>query len=159
MRDRNLSKFKSECRYFPRIYDFRKRAREKLRETEYYLSKPDQIHSHMFAFRSNDSGIYWRNVAKKDQCEDMIRTVDQWMGQINQIIDNVPAVSMKYFIWVIWLEQKNYRKVAEHYNVNPEWLSRMIRKQLKDSFQITGINAEDIDISNMLTNSQRYYHC
>lgn len=159
MKDKNISKFKSECKYFPRIYDFRKRTVERLKETEYYLHKPDQIHSHMFSIRSNDSGSYLKNLAKKDQYEDMIKTVDQWMGQIDHIIENVPAVSMKYFIWVIWLEQKNYRKVAKGYNVNPEWLSRMIRKQLKDSFQITGIDAEDIDISNMLTERQRYYHC
>lgn len=155
MKDRNISKFKSECKYFPRIYDFRKRTVERLKETEYYLHKPDQIHSHMFSISSKDSGNYLKNLAKKDQYEDMIKTVDQWMGQIDKIIENVPAVSMKYFIWVIWMEQKNYRKVAQQYNVNHEWLSRMMRKQLQESFQKTGINAEDINILDDISNQRR----
>ena len=156
MKDRNLTVFKRECKLFDRIYDFRKRARDSLKEVEYYLSKPDQIHSHMFAFRSNDSGRYWNTLEKKDQYVDMISIVDRWTGQIDQIIDNVPAVSMKYFIWVIWLEQKNYRKVAEQYNVNPDWLSRMMRKQLQEAFQKTGINAENIDILNDIQNQRGY---
>ncbi len=157
MRDRNLSIFRSECKRFPVIYALRKRTRERLRETQYYLSKPDQIHSHMFSFSTNDSGHYLNTLAKKYQCEDMLKEIDLWMNEIDRIIDGVPAVSMKYFIWVIWLEQKNYHKIAEKYNENPDWLSRTISKQLQESFRKTGINVAEMDIFTKLLNRQIYY--
>ena len=154
MKDRNLTVYKKECRKYNQYYDFRKRAREKLKEAEYYLSKPDQIHSHMFSVKSNKSMHYWRNVEKKDHYEYLVRTVDKWTDQIDRIIEGVPAVSMKYFVWIIWVEQKNYRKVAEQFNENPDWLSRMIRKQLQESIQKSGINVAEMDIFTDISDRQ-----
>ena len=150
--DKNLIAFRSECKRMKFVLDYRKRIRNKLRETEYYLSKPDQANSHLFPLRNNDSGKYLENLSKKYQYSDMLKEMDQWIGQIEQIIDNVPAVSMKYFIWVIWLEQKKCEKVADEYLVAPDWLSRTIRSQLKESIAATGINVQEMDIFSELVN-------
>ena len=150
--DKNLIAFRSECKRMKSVLDYRKRIRNKLRETEYYLSKPDQANSHLFPLRNNDSGKYLENLSKKYQYSDMLKEMDQWIGQIEHIIDNVPAVSMKYFIWVIWLEQKKCEKVADEYLVAPGWLSRTIRSQLKESIAATDINVQEMDIFNELVN-------
>ena len=150
--DKNLIAFRSECKKMKSVLDYRKRIRNRLRETEYYLSKPDQANSHLFPLRNNDSGKYLEYLSKKYQYTEMLKDMDHWFNQIERIIDNVPAVSMKYFIWVIFLEQKKCEKVADEYLLAPGWLSRTIRSQLKESIAATGINVQEMDIFNELVN-------